>query len=72
MDRDYWQLNWDQWLRGAIMIAELSTGVTFMSVQGMLFFGARSQALAYYSVFLETGFALLNISRYRSDLFRSS
>lgn len=59
MDRDYWQLNWDQWVRGAIMIAELSTGVTFISVQGMLFFGARSQALAYYSVFLETGFALL-------------
>ena len=27
--------------------------------QGMLFFGAQSQALAYYSVFLETGFALL-------------
>ena len=25
----------------------------------MLFFGAQSQALAYYSVFLETGFALL-------------
>jgi hypothetical protein len=59
MDRDYWQLNWDQWLRGAIMVAELATGVTFISVQGMLFFGAQSQALAYYSVFLETAFALL-------------
>lgn len=58
-DRDYWQLNWDQWLRGIIMLAELATGVTFISVQGMLFFGAQSQALAYYSVFLETGFALL-------------
>ena len=58
-DRDYWQLNWDQWLRGGIMILELVTGVTFISVQGMLFFGAQSQALAYYSVFLETGFALL-------------
>jgi len=58
-DRDYWELNWDQWLRGAIMIVELATGVTFIAVQGALFFGVRSQAVAYYSVFLETGFALL-------------
>lgn len=58
-DRDYWQLNWDQWLRGCIMVAELATGLTFIGTQGLLFFRVQSQALAYYSVFLETGFALL-------------
>ena len=36
MDRDYWQLNWDQWLRGSIMVLELATGTTFISVQGAL------------------------------------
>jgi hypothetical protein len=58
-ERDYWPLNWDQWLRGCIMITELITGFTFIGVQGALFFGVRSQFMAYYSVFLETGFALL-------------
>ena len=58
-ERDHLKLNWDQWLRGSIMVLELATGTTFVGVQGALFFGLRSGALAYYSVFLETGFALL-------------
>jgi len=58
--RDLLPLNLDQWLRGTIMVLELCTGVVFISVQGSLtLFGATSQALAYYSVFLETAFAVL-------------
>ena len=45
--RNHLPLNWDQWLRATIMIFELCAGFSFVGVQGALFFGAHSQALAH-------------------------